>query len=374
MLLSPRNEYFVICLATLRTCSAPWYPTEILGPGANPTALPEEVHTTILGIWLAEVMKESPVYTPCELCHTKIDPDSGFCRKRREGGSCATKAAAESVVLANVRLADFSGTCGDILVDGEALRGLAGVESKQDLCDQINREGVQSLTYKRKCDIRIGANRITTNNKKNSADPKCNFQVLSVQPSLLASWNSDGRPAVTKILCTANDRNSGHVVPIASVTEGMLETPMGAQYARASIVPGFICLLCVATETPSVEEAEHGVSVVHKAARSVCAPATSFRLEAFCRLAELPVYKMEDGAPRLVLGSVRFEDGKPVVMAEKVFAIPLGEKEAKAHFEAEVAGTLELLTNHVESPSGSPTAEWLIKLTPAKRKCTHAAA
>ena len=35
---------------------------------------------------------------------------------------------------------------------------------------------------------------------------------------------------------------------------------------------------------------------------------------------------------------------------------------------------LELLTNHVESPSGSPTAEWLIKLTPAKRKCTHAAA
>ena len=227
--LSPRNESFVTCLATLRTCSAPWYPTEPVGPGANPTALPEEVHTTILGIWLAEVLNEPPVYTPCELCHTKIDPDSGLCKKRREGGSCATKAAAESVVLANVRLADFSGSCADILVDGEALCGLAGVESMQDLYDQINREGVQSLTYRRKCDIRIGANRIA--NKRNSADPKCNFQVLSVQHTLLASWNSTGRPAVAKILCTANDRSSGHVVPIASVTDGMLQTPMGAQYA-----------------------------------------------------------------------------------------------------------------------------------------------
>ena len=62
-------------------------------------------------------------------------------------------------MLANVRLADFSGSCADILVDGEAWRGLAGVESMQDLYDQINREGVQSLTYRRKCDIRIGANR-----------------------------------------------------------------------------------------------------------------------------------------------------------------------------------------------------------------------
>ena len=162
------------------------------------------------------------------------------------------------------------------------------------------------------------------------------------------------------------------MVPITSVTDGMLQTPMGAQYAPASIVPGLISLLCMPTETPSVEEAEHGVSVVHKAARSVCAPATSFRLEALCRVEELPVYKMEDGAPHLVLGNVRFEDGKPVVMAERVFAVPLGEKEAKARFEAEVAGTLELLTNHVETPSGSPTAEWLIMKTPAKRKCTHA--
>ena len=371
--LSPRSESYVTCLATLRTCSAPWCPTEPLGPGANPTALPEEVHTTILGVWLAEVMNESPVYTPCELCRTKIDPDSGFCKKRREGGSCATKAAAESVVLANVRLADFSGSCADILVDGEALRGLAGVESMQDLYDQINREGVQSLTYRRKCDIRIGANRIA-NKRNSSGDPKCNFQVLSVQHSLLASWNSTGRPAVAKILCTANDRSSGHVVPIASVADGMLETPMGAQYAPACIVPGLISLLCVATETPTVEEAEHGVTVVYKAARSVCALAASFRLEAFCRLEERPVYRMEDGAPRLVLGSVRFEDGKPVVMAERVFAVPLGENEAKAHFEAEVAGTLELLTHHVESPSGSPTAEWLIMHTPAKRKCTHAGA
>ena len=159
----------------------------------------------------------------------------------------------------------------------------------------------------------------------------------------------------------------------ADVRGLVVQTPMGAQYAPASIVPGLISLLCVATETPTVEEAEHGVTVVYKAARSVCALAASFRLEAFCRLEERPVYRMEDGAPRLVLGSVRFEDGKPVVMAERVFAVPLGENEAKAHFEAEVAGTLELLTHHVESPSGSPTAEWLIKLTPAKRRCTHEA-
>ena len=83
------------------------------------------------------------------------------------------------------------------------------------------------------------------------------------------------------------------------------------------------------------------------------------------------MYKMEDGAPRLVLGSVRFEDGKPVVMAERVFAVPLDEDEAKELFEAEVAGTLELLTNHVETPSGCPNAQWLIDETPAKRKCTH---
>ena len=71
---------------------------------------------------------------------------------------------------------------------------------------------------------------------------------------------------------------------------------------------------------------------------------------------------------------MRFEDGKPVVRAERVFAVPLAENEAKARFEAEVAGTLDLLTKHVENPSGSPTAQWLIMQTPAKRKCTHEAA
>ena len=83
------------------------------------------------------------------------------------------------------------------------------------------------------------------------------------------------------------------------------------------------------------------------------------------------MHKMEDGKPRLVLGSVRFEDRKPVVMAERVFAVPLSEAEAKGRFEAEVAGTLDLLTRHVETPSGTPTAQWLILNTPAKRKCTH---
>ena len=369
--LSPRAESFAACLATVKTCSAPWSPTEPLGPGANPTALPEEVHITLWGVWLAEVQNESPFYKPCEVCHTKIDPESGLCRKRRDGGACTTTPAAEFVVLANVRLADFSGSCADILVDGEALRGLAGFESIKDLYDQIENHGVESLTYRCKCDIRIGANRIARNGKRGSADPKCNFQVLSVDHCVLAPWNSTERPAVQKILCAANDRSSGHVVPIASVADGMLQTPMGAQYAAASIVPDLISLLCVVIESPDVEEAEHGFSVVHKHAHSVCAPEPSFHLEAFCRLAELPVYKMEDGAPRLVLGRVRFEDGKPVVMAERMLAVPFDENEAKVLFEAEVVGTLELLTKHVETPSGSPNAQWLINETPAKRRCRH---
>ena len=83
------------------------------------------------------------------------------------------------------------------------------------------------------------------------------------------------------------------------------------------------------------------------------------------------MYKMEDGAPRLVLGRVRFEDGKPVVMAERMLAVPFDENEAKVLFEAEVVGTLELLTKHVETPSGSPNAQWLINETPAKRRCRH---
>ena len=83
---------------------------------------------------------------------------------------------------------------------------------------------------------------------------------------------------------------------------------------------------------------------------------------------------MDDGEARVVLGRVRFDDGKTVVMAERVFAVLLDENEAKARFEAEVAGTLELLTNHVETPSGSPTAQWLIQTTPGKRTCTHGGA
>ena len=78
-----------------------------IATGANPMALPEEVHTTILGVWLAEVMNDSPMFTPCEVCRTMIDPDSGLCKKVRDGGSCPTKAASQSAVLTNVRLADF---------------------------------------------------------------------------------------------------------------------------------------------------------------------------------------------------------------------------------------------------------------------------
>ena len=73
------------------------------------------IEVQLNSVWVTGILS-NPMYVACKSCRTKIDPDTGHC-KRHDTHSCQTERDDEFAVLAAVNLADHTGEIARILVD-----------------------------------------------------------------------------------------------------------------------------------------------------------------------------------------------------------------------------------------------------------------
>ena len=119
--------------------------------------MPADVRVQIHGAFMVEVLNPDPVYTKCKVCNTKIDRETKECKKASTG---CPATPGEMTALSGIRLGDFSGGNVEILADEDALCKLAGVTSVEALKALVEKTGPQSLTFRTRCDVRVGANKI----------------------------------------------------------------------------------------------------------------------------------------------------------------------------------------------------------------------
>lgn len=79
-------------------------------------------------MWVTNVTG-SPVYTPCATRRTKIDPETGHCKKKGAAG-CPSKPAEPTVAVLD--FSDPTGMVEKVLVDEKVLCVLAKAKSKDD--------------------------------------------------------------------------------------------------------------------------------------------------------------------------------------------------------------------------------------------------
>ncbi|CAK9084679.1 unnamed protein product, partial [Durusdinium trenchii] len=115
----------------------------------------ESIEVVLQNVWVTEVTGW-PVYTPCSECHTKIDPESGECKKKSTG--CASTPASEVKVLATLNLSDPTGCVEKVLADEEALCVMTNIklEEKAKLVKMLERHGVQFLCFRQPVDVEPG--------------------------------------------------------------------------------------------------------------------------------------------------------------------------------------------------------------------------
>ena len=148
-------------MATLRSSCFAW---EQAPSSASPAPeaggqrkLPTDVRVQIHGAFMVEVLNPDPVYTKCKECNTKIDRETKECKKASTG---CPATPGEMTALSGIRLGDFSGGNVEILADEDALCKLAGVSGVEALKALVEKSGAQSLTFRTRCDVRVGANKI----------------------------------------------------------------------------------------------------------------------------------------------------------------------------------------------------------------------
>ena len=102
--------------------------------------------------WLVGVVGD-PVYRPCRVCGTKVNPDTGKC-KRADTSSCPSQPDLALKVLATAHIADWSGAVENVLIRGEQLAALASVDDEAKLAELIAEKGTQALCFKGPFDVR----------------------------------------------------------------------------------------------------------------------------------------------------------------------------------------------------------------------------
>lgn len=164
-------------------------------------------------VWVTEVTGW-PVYTPCSECHTKIDPESGECKKKSTG--CASTPASEVKVLATLNLSDPTGCVEKVLADEEALCVMTNIklEEKAKLVKMLERHGVQFLCFRQPVDVRLGTAPYMTKSRRDKGAAlgtqdtetqtvfaaESQFQVLAAKPCFAVGFKDDERPSLRKIL------------------------------------------------------------------------------------------------------------------------------------------------------------------------------
>ena len=112
------------------------------------------VEIQLRGVWLVGVRGADVAYWACKNCKTKVDPDTGSCKKQNTHG-CATEQEDSRTILATVHLADWTGSLENLLVNEGALCELTGFKTADSLLAEVDKHGSSALCFKTRCDVRV---------------------------------------------------------------------------------------------------------------------------------------------------------------------------------------------------------------------------
>ncbi len=420
-------------MQTLKSSGYAWEPTSASASPAPEAGgqrkLPTDVKVQIHGAFMVDISSPDPCYRKCKDCSTKIDPITKQCKKAKEG--CLSNPG-EMTALSSIRLGDFSGGNVEMLADSDTLCQLAGVKDIAALQDLVEKTGASSLTFRRRCDVRIGANRIrqprsgwkgdsqesgpaqaggvspshmtpprvdnqqirdlkiwinspgaaSQSSPAGSQDTTvlsehCDWQLLEAREVLLGPWDSEHRPAVQKVFSHSSDTTQGQVLPVVSPSTEFVETGMGSMHERTKAKPDFVFTLGFARERPQVIQSEEKKDVVivrHKAVYPYRGSSLDgkdpFAVEANCTLDETCDFNMGDSKPRFIVGSLRHDsEGKMTLIAERIVQGEGDPKAALENFGEQGKAVNELLSKFIELPC-KRSAETLIIETPTKKAAT----
>ena len=364
------------CMGTLKTNSLAW---EQDGQATSIDALPETIEVVLQGVWLTEILNARPVYEECKHCHTKIDEITGNCKKAETGHT--TEPGEEKVALSAVRLADESGSYHDVLAHTQCLCQLANVQGVAELEQLVLQGGVSTLTFRDRFDVVVGANQKKKawaprgNTTKNPAEILCRFEVLRVASALLPEWDSEDRPALTRVMNTKSDQNSGHVLPLRQPTNDLAATPVGVKFNDATVFPRYVTVLGRVKEPPQEQVVGEGANAVVELVHARVYPAEdsdtdeekAFAVEVMSPQAEASIKRMPEGLPYLIVGAPICDHGV-TIMAENIFdirEIPQGPQ----RFAAARQGWWKVLRDNVEETEKKRSAKSLMEATPSKKQC-----
>lgn len=203
-----KGEAIVTCCSTAAACSA------------AASALPL-VEVALCGVWLTAVKGTEVAYLACKHCRTKIDPETGRCKKAVAEKPCVTEPEQEKTILATVTISDATGRLENLLVNGPALKELTDFNSEEELLQATDSYGAQCLCFRTRCDVRLGTApaRVqwrppSSKASQPSATPAsqlsdgtdgpptqgCQFEIVHAIPRLVAQFDEKDRPCVKKIM------------------------------------------------------------------------------------------------------------------------------------------------------------------------------
>lgn len=206
-----KSKAIVTCCSTAAACS--------IVAGESSDVVEIQLH----GVWLAGVRGADVAYWPCKKCKTKVDQETGLCKKHSTHG-CATEQEDNRTILATVHLADWTGQLDNLLVNEAALCELTGFKTAELLLQEVDRHGTVALCFRRRCDVRVAtspkhkqwsgsaapqltaATQLSLSASQTSpaevrtSQQECQFEVVHAKPALIADFDESRRPCVPRIL------------------------------------------------------------------------------------------------------------------------------------------------------------------------------
>ena len=320
------------------------------------------------------MLTDAPVYTFCSECKTKINQQTQQCKRAASGGTCQTRPGGLAV-FAPVRLSDFSGNYGDIMVGPKQLCRLAMLPDLEALERQVREHGVQSLCFQQRFDVVVGANQKDAPRARGSTVPTqvnaatCRFEILRAVASLAEAWGTADRPVVSRVLRARGDSPDGQVLPIRSIAGDLEDTPAGLKLRRGEAFPRSIVILCAANATVVSEPAGYAdmLELTFSGVRPVLSngegDAAAFEVQLLCTRRRADELTFGDGVPHVVVGTASFPGGRATLQAENLW--PANES-TKTAFEYEIEHVWKLLGCISQEASKRPAKDLMIQ-TPSKR-------
>ncbi|CAJ1364711.1 unnamed protein product, partial [Effrenium voratum] len=264
---SDLSDCYVACAANMCAC----------GLAVAQGTIQDKLEVAMHAAWLVGVVGD-PVYRPCRVCGTKVNPDTGKC-KRADTSSCPSQPDLALKVLATAHIADWSGAVENVLIRGEQLAALASVDDEAKLAELIAEKGAQALCFKGPFDVRLAtapnmtqgrsarrpaettqvdASQTSGASQTEAGVPTqaSQFQLLAARPCLGKLYDNSDRPMVKKVIRLESQRAEGAVLPVADPYRDLSCSDLGIFFPRGNVFASHISMLAVAKDDPDIREVD----------------------------------------------------------------------------------------------------------------------